>query len=337
MTLSEMAAQVCLKIGRNDEDSLAACKKFLTTRGKTIWADQLWKDSVVQVTKAIDPATDTLLANTGIVLMPAIVDKLIALRSTENYLENGKAEQYYRSTPDIFAQQGTPMEYFELCPVVTQIRTNQLWAALGLNGSTEIGTTVRVSYINGTTGSIVNSNLTVVNAATWATLVAEGSTAGNAVYGSIITDFTSPTKPSQFQVSINGLLDDGSLDSGIIAVGSFSSLTKNRIRLVKIPTVATTLSILCKRAMPEFNQDSSEAPLRGLDEVLMAFAQGDMLQYGDKAYDMAGIMYQEAGALLEQYKRVQVTQRAHNAALVPDSEPWYPHHYTPFAYRKNPI
>jgi hypothetical protein len=89
-----------------------------------------------------------------------------------------------------------------------------------------------------------------------------------------------------------------------------------RVRLFDTPSQAFVLKVVGKVKCDTLDFDNQEPTLRGCENVLIAFAQGDMLER-ERQYDKAQAMFAEAAMLLEQLKRIEVVQQAHNVRIIP--------------------
>lgn len=92
---------------------------------------------------------------------------------------------------------------------------------------------------------------------------------------------------------------------------------RQRIRLVEKPSGSVTLRILAKRKPTAFDDDNDEPGITGIENCLIAFATGDMLQR-ERQYSKAQILFQEGVELLNQLKRVEVVQQAHHTRIIPE-------------------
>jgi hypothetical protein len=96
-----------------------------------------------------------------------------------------------------------------------------------------------------------------------------------------------------------------------------------RIRLYPIPAVASSMLIIGKKVLPPLMVDSDTPIIRGIDQVLRAYAEADMLEY-HRQYGKAQQKFQEAEKLfadavaLEQ-SQTNVPRRAKNLTVSGDS------------------
>lgn len=150
MTLSELATQVGTVTGMIETDDIAAAKSFLTAKHRLMWNHQLWKDSLVEYNATLSPddyAPDSVwLPDAGVLLLPASIQKVIAVRSSDYHLNARRQEFFYRMDYNAFAATGTPYEFFVLPPVVWHTdQAAQL--ALTLSSAADIGQTITLDML----------------------------------------------------------------------------------------------------------------------------------------------------------------------------------------------
>lgn len=92
-----------------------------------------------------------------------------------------------------------------------------------------------------------------------------------------------------------------------------------RIKLVPAPVQAGTLFILGKLKFTEMG-DSDEPAIRGADNALLAYAEGDMWQRS-RQYAKAVSKYEEAGELMQAMRDMARSQKQVIAVIVPEIEP----------------
>lgn len=101
-----------------------------------------------------------------------------------------------------------------------------------------------------------------------------------------------------------------------MAAAALGATKRQRIRLMEIPADDVTIRVLGKRVCPTFSDDNDVPGINGVDNCLLAFAQADMLQR-ERQYGKAQAVQQEAGALLDQLKTLEMVQQAHNVSIQP--------------------
>jgi len=129
MNLLEMATFICGKVNQTEAEDLTACKGFCRQRHEMLWADQLWKDSVVSYTQLLSPTgytpASTWLPTKGVLLVPPLIARVLAVRTDSNKLNVQRPEFFYRVDVDAFAKQGTPTEFLVLPGTVWEWDTIQ--------------------------------------------------------------------------------------------------------------------------------------------------------------------------------------------------------------------
>lgn len=132
MTLSEMASYICNKVNQTEPEDVADCKGFIRRRYETIWNDQLWKDSLAQINMTIDTTNADNAA--GVVVLPELIDRPVALRGADRAILVNPLERYYRIDLDIFARSGAQYECALLNPAWLTVRPeSNPWTEVTLN------------------------------------------------------------------------------------------------------------------------------------------------------------------------------------------------------------
>lgn len=115
MILADIANYVCTATGYVQSDDLAAAKSFTLARDRLIYDAALWKSSLVQCDIALDPVNNENHA-AGLVLLPDVISRPVAVRTTDNAVRVNGLEYYFRVDADKFAESGAPFEFSELPP-----------------------------------------------------------------------------------------------------------------------------------------------------------------------------------------------------------------------------
>src|ERR1043165_3195261 len=125
MTLGDLADFVCGKVNQTEAEDLAKCKEFFQRRFGLLWNTALWKDSLVSYTQTLSPTgytpASSWLPNKSILLVPPLIQRVIAVRSDTRRLNVQRAEFYYRVDLDVFARTGTPSEFVLLPPCAWEL------------------------------------------------------------------------------------------------------------------------------------------------------------------------------------------------------------------------
>src|SRR5690348_8502597 len=119
MNLSSIADFVTRRVGMVQPRDVAFCKTSLSVRHDQIWRMKLWKDSIVEYDLAVDPKapyvpTSNFLPTKGVIILPPIISKVLAVRTSEHALSVIRPMMFYRVDPDQFVKTGTPLDFFLL-------------------------------------------------------------------------------------------------------------------------------------------------------------------------------------------------------------------------------
>ena len=403
MTLSELAAFVCAKVNQTEADDITAAKGFIRQRRDLIWNDQLWKDSLLEYRQTVAPTgyttASTWLPAKGVLLLPSIIDRVLAARTDTSTLSVQRPEFYYRVNPDALSDTGAPTDFLILPPcvwefdVATDVHmivgnvadqatplTTDLLATDGISVSRSsflaatsdvwVAKTERIDAVSkvATTGTmtlaastpdglgilcpILRNTDTVAhtfgfsdtddpNSVSASKTLAAG--ASISLVTTTIPAWTWPGKPYCWVMNPNGTytgdglaLPNAGTYSGFItyngttltaenggdavivmAAATTAAPKRQRIRLVVKPDASLTLRVLAKRKPPTFTDDNDEPGINGIDNVLLAFGQADMLER-ERQYGKAQLKLQEAALLLTQLIGQETVQQAHNQRIMPN-------------------
>jgi hypothetical protein len=297
MTLAEQSSFVCVKVNQTEVEDIAACNEFLKRRAQMLWADQLWKDSLVEYVQTLSPTGYTSASNwlptKGVLLLPSDIERVIAVRSDTGKLNVQSGEFYYRRDFDVFAATGTPLEYTLLPPCVWETDVDINWALY----STTVNDQASFAYLNSD-----GINLMRVESLNIQPVLTFTSQRLDSLSYNTQTDLT--------VADLAGGLNLNFTD------GVATAPKRQRVRIIPVPAAQMTIRVLGKRKLPGFEEDTDEFALTGADNALLAFDQGDMLQR-ERYYAKAQVCNTEGGLLLEQLKRVETVQQAHNKRIVP--------------------
>ena len=320
MTLAELADFVCTKVRANDAAALAACKTYLRQRYEFIYNDQLWRDSLYTHTFTL-PAVERdynpniqSVGRAGMYFMPTSVDRVLSLRQTNGEVAVLDELELYRDALDAYEEDGEPVKFAILPPAVMWVpEPDQELSPVRLSGG-DTGQTAIVRWID----ERGENNTTTINT---------GSD----------TTFGNPADEPGVQVveSVTGELSDVAikLEWDEEGVGNWTRMARKlptetsmpqrcRIRVFPKPGASAVLGdfslrAVVKRKVLALSTDNDTPLLRGVDNVLMSFAQADMLQRA-RRYGQAQAVQQEALALFEQFKRMEVAQQSHRQRITPE-------------------
>lgn len=310
MTLSEMASFVCTKVNQTETEDVAACTMFLTRRQQMIWNESIWKDSLVEYLVTVGASaytvTSSWLPTKGVLLLPSIIDRVLAVRTDLRRLNVQRPEYYYRIDYDTFAKTGTASEFILLPPCVWEFDTAQacILAGADVSAGADLGVVSVLDTLSSDGVNVVRQSITQDEDEK-----SIGTTAR-------IDSWAKPATADEF------LLSAGASSSAIILMSASQTGASRlqRIRLQLTPPTGTgiTLRVLGKRAMPTFTADGDLPAINGSENLLLALAQADMLQRERQYGKAEAVMQGEALPLLDQLKRIETVQQAHRVRLIPD-------------------
>ena len=311
MNLSDMAAVVCLRLNKSDDDSLTACKTFLRQRNEMLYHTALWKEAQV-----VDSCHPSQVADGDAwrpeLILPATIARPIAIRKGVDGVDG-----LIRATSLVTAMMvqsggigdfGTSVEYAEIAPCGLPWAQDYPWNQITFEptDSTDSGVIV---LVNGVDGDEFPTREAV-------TLTA-GST-NTAKYWSQVTSIVKPRTAGWITITVAG---------DTYSMPPESTRTEfSRVRLFQVPEwivdgdgvpVRDTFLVLGKAPLSGFATDEDGPMLRGSDNCLIAFATADMLERG-RQYGKAQMKLQEAGALLQQMVSVDQAQSAGVMRLIPE-------------------
>src|SRR5215467_13751264 len=106
MNLKDLANHICQQCGMTDTDDVAAAKMFLQRRLEMIWNSQLWRCSLLEAVLTVNPDGTCTLADTtwnpstSILLLPSVIDSVLAVRADNHAMTVASLESYYRTDTD---------------------------------------------------------------------------------------------------------------------------------------------------------------------------------------------------------------------------------------------
>lgn len=326
MNLVDMANYVAGKVRQTDAAAIARCRLFLRQRYEMIWNEALWRASVfrhdftfrkVPILAPLPPfgnywsnapySGGTTPTGGGVQMMPAMVDRVLALRRADAGIGVEMQEGLFRSALDEFEQTGVPMKFAVLPPAVLDIQRAN---------STDIASSgVVLQYAAGDAGSAVVVRYLDFNGETQEETVTLAGGGLIMMTGTPQT-FLSVTKPVT-SAAVTFVFDVDTLFS--IAATATAATVRARIRLLPRPIVDTACKCLVKKKPAALVRDADVPELIGVENALMCFAEGDMYQHARQIGKKQALV-QEALALLEQFKRMEVVQQASRMQVTPDVE-----------------
>lgn len=320
MTLGDMAALVCAKVRQSDATALLRCKQFLRQRYEMIWNEEMWTDSLFRLEFSFDMSSTAVAADlpfanffsrdVGIWHLPPTVDRILALRKTDQGVGVADNFRFYRDTLDAFAQTGAPVAFTTEGAAFADLRGKlaEITAAVGVtirfvDNAADSNATARLVYLDMDGEEQV---LDVVQ-----------STIGQIddIIPQVILSISKSQSQSDFEISLAGDV--------IFTLSPATTVGKRypRIQLLPMPTETTEFKALVKRKPLRLSDDNDEPAIRGVDNCLMEYAQADMYERS-RQLGKAALKRADADKLLGQLKKIEVAQEANHCQIVPDvSEP----------------
>lgn len=304
MNLTTLVERAGLESGYNDTDDIAAGKKFARHWDEHIHNYALWKDALVVVEVAVDPTTNEDHAE-GTVYLPDIVDRVVAVRSTERAILIQGQEHYYRMDYDTFTQSGEPIEFMILPPAWFKWRVpsdnSSSW--IGISGAVgDAEEAIRIIWLDGA------GKRTVVTSTVGGAITMEPD---DRVSVTVLAAYK-PATDADVVVFLEGA---GELTR--LAAAATASPSYARIQLIPKPTAPVTLRVLAKAKYLDLDFDQQEPALRNLNLALLAFIRGSLKRRGGEGA-AAATEFGEGNALLKQASQIEALQAANNQRFTPE-------------------
>ncbi len=323
MTLSDMAAFVCAKVRQQDATAVTRCKEFLRQRYEMLYADQLWRASlylhefsIPALERDYDPNITTT-GEEGMYFFPESVDRVLAVRYSEDQVDVIDELQLYRGTLDQYEEEeGAPLKFSILSPALFWVASPDqdsmiLQATRSSDEDANISVTAR--WIDGMGNPHTRTQSGGMG-------FPDDNENGIQLLESVTHDAMTGALVLEFDEGDTGSF----IDVGRSLAGSTGMVPRQRIRVYPKPGNGAdrrSMRALVKRKVVCLIGDNESPLLAGIENSLMAFAQSDMLQRA-RQYGKAQIVQQEALALFDQFKRLEVVQQANRQQITPEvSEP----------------
>lgn len=357
MNLSEMATFVCETVRYRDADAVAQCKAFLRQRYKVIAQAELWNDLLFEMPftweappSGFDPELPSTWDDTaasfnqvaidavpygnffsrraGIWHLPPSVDRVLALRRTDQPVAVDDQFQMFHAATDIYSETGTPVSFHTMGQVVQDFVGEQgmmlgvldtfPWDTVTPFGgfivcaenSADIAASAQLRYTDAD-GRVrdVTIALTDINDP------APGVMTGQNILSLTVTPTIGDVVIAFFVAYSFGAIGSGTVTR--IAAGDSAADLRPRIRVYPIPTVETDMRALVKIKARVLSNDNDEVAIRGIEDCLLALAQGDMLKRA-RQHLKAERLHAEGLALLEQAKKAHTWHEARHQQIVPE-------------------
>jgi hypothetical protein len=292
MNLLEISNLVCSKLGKSDSQTVEICKNFIRQRYQMIFDSYLWRDSLTLISITAEAGKEE-------VILPYGVDRVIGVRSANHEITGINLSSLFQLDAGIFDRIGTPLLFSEQTSIATRKSPEGGSLMLVSSSNDDVGIEVKIRgelnglevteevQLDGTTPVSSMNDYDIIY------LINKEETVGNV------------TVTNESTVEILALKN------------TEKSRRHVRLRLLETPQVDTILYIIAKRKADSLLYDESEPVLRGFENALLAFAEGDMLERL-RQYSKAQIKYQEAAMQTELLKNVENLQSASMVRIIPE-------------------
>jgi len=314
MTLSSIANFVCVKIGKTDSSSIAIAKDFVRQRHEMVYDTGLWKDSIIitDFTLQTRDTTDTNPYTSDITsseylqtfTLPYAVARPINIVYDSELLSCRDLQSLAQTQPDTLLSVGDPVAFTEMEPQAISKPTSSEPFKMQLKAYTDASDAGKAVYFKGTRNQRpVNESLALT---------------ANNHYGSVEFDevhyASKPVTDGEVQFS------NGAATEVIPAEETRYSLCRVRLNLKPQYVDGETVSVIVigKKRIRPLRNDNDEPMIRGIDNALIAFVEGDMLERG-RQFAKAQIKFQEASSLLTVTRDIERGQSAAVSVLQPNT------------------
>ncbi len=305
MNLSEMAAFICGKVRKTDNESVAKCKGFINHRYRVVYNKSLWRDALWQFQFTFTPNLASAPESyDSIQMMPNIVDRLVSLRTTDQRIIGVADEHLFRSGIDEFTQSGPPARFGTMAPVVAILPSSYPDGAAVhfAHNPTDDAKTVRATIIDSN-----GNRITVAHVLTGAT---------TEIFANDIAVIERATKPEsdgdmQFLTAVEGE------SLGVAAAADTAWPIRLPVRLFPTPAAATTFRALVKKKVLPLVNNEDEPELRTVEDAVIALAHGDMLQR-ERVYSKAQILHAEGLAMIDDLETRHLFQEDQQQQIIPE-------------------
>ena len=315
MTLSSIADFVCKKVGKTDSTSVAICKDFIRQRHEMIYDTGLWKDSI-KIEEFTLPTKDTTDDNpytsagtTSVyeqeLTLPYEIARPINVLYETSLLSCRDLQAIVRIQPEALFSEGTPASYTEIEPIAFGKSTSSDPFRVMLRLRSSSADDGKQVYFKGIKdGRPVSETLTL---------------SSSSFYGSVEFDevhyVSKPVTSGYVRIS------NGAITHTIPAEETRFSLCRLRMNLVPEYVVGETVNLIVvgKKRLRPMRDDNDEPQIRGIDNALIAYAEGDMLERG-RQFGKAQIKYGEASSLLDVVRDLERGQSGAVSVLQPSPD-----------------
>lgn len=299
MNLAALADNICGKIGKTDDESVAKCKDYLRQRHEMIYDTTLWKDSLGVFDVEVE-------AEATVAVLPFESARPIACWDADSGIpvDITSLATIAMVNPAGLTAIGSLMQFVEVDSVGVPWQLDSdgenIAASCLPSAAGDIGVEVGLAGIVATADNRQIS-LTVA------------LTASPQMFAASLRSVQRITKPiTDDLVAITRLSDS----SAFYLPAACTEASFARLQLVQPPGEAVSLKVLAKKKLRQMVLDTDGPMIRGIDNALLAFAMGDMLERS-RQYAKAQVKTNEGTGLLTVARDLEIQQSAHQCCIVP--------------------
>ena len=314
MNLGSLASFITSKMGKTDTLSVSLCKDFIRQRHEMIFDSGLWKDSLVikcfdlPTRDATDsnPYTDDITSSIYEMefALPYEISRPIDVIFNSEQIGARDMQAMFHSQPDNIRGSGVPVAFTEIEPIaVSKLQTDEPFK-IQLKAYTNAADSGISLHFKGTLNDLpVHEDLSLTN--------------GN-YYGSQAFDLIHYVSKATTTGEV--LFSNGASTETIPAEETKYSLVRLRLNLKPTYVSGETIPIvvLGKKRIRPIRHDSDEPQIRNIDNAIIAFVEGDMLERA-RQYSKAQVKYSEGTQMVQLAQDVERGQSAAVSALHPGS------------------
>lgn len=312
MTITEIATLITSKLGRTDSSSLSICKDFIKRRYQMVYDSTLWLESLATTFAHVQDRDVTISTAPEVYYAggsAAKIDRVLAV----NYSESTT----YSITDIAVGLSAGVYHYKYETPDTSMLSVGDTVYIYGMPSSATLPTMNGVKTVR------------IISANSYFTDYAPSHYTAEALGLQGFTGFFTKDKNPFENIGVEDWWHHFRVDPSVLIEQTtttskptgFFHLPKDssgnpRIRLNPTPPKEGLLHVLGKLGWTE-PADGDSPVIHGIDNILLAYAEGDMLERGRK-YAKAQLKYQEAGDLLSAARDQQRNQFASESRIVPD-------------------
>jgi hypothetical protein len=302
MTLSQLTDHLCQKVGQTDDQSAAAAKGFIQARYRMIWDMALWKNSQVLLSCFSDSVAPSQI------ILPETIERVLGVRNGSNeVLAQVAPGTVLAYDPGLFSATGRETNFIHLPGVVSRkILPHALrvsFTPLAVDSSTPADAFLGLKvFIRGGASAELQEEVTLG-------LVGQPSTTFQ--YYDEVTVISKPRTPGDVLVDFDGT-------GGAILLWADQTIAPlhARVQMLPAPTEPASYLIHGKLRCRGLAHASDTPQLDGVENAVLAFAQGDMLER-QRQYAKAQLKIKEGQTLIQELLDLETNQTAYEQRIIP--------------------